>query len=280
MSQQLESILVVYQNPREGRLSAYDDWYTNVHIRDAMRLDGAIATQRFVVHALQPVLNGRRVVPFHWAHTIYEWESAQASVDGHNERAGTQLMEITKDCSFNGLRDFFFRPRLLSHGWSAENGFRKGDSVLTALLHPGDDEAGFVTWFEKVHAPAVTALPGIATAGLFSLHEAQSLPIPSDYPMVAIYGLTNVPAGLRCWEEQHDATGPEALVSRARRFEIGCWEKRIDRLKAVDVLDPTPDALAIENRTRSAYAGSYFTQDELGSTLAAITPVPPSWIGR
>lgn len=101
----LESILVVFQNPVVGRLNAYDDWYTNIHIRDAMRLDGAIATQRFVVSDDQLTRDGVRFVPDHWAHTIYEWESAAKSVEGHRARAGTPEMEISKDGSFENLRD-------------------------------------------------------------------------------------------------------------------------------------------------------------------------------
>ena len=111
----LESILIVYQNSAEGRLKEYDDWYTHIHIRDAMRLEGAIATQRFAVSDDQPVIGGKRVIPGYFAHTIYEWESAAKSVAGHSTRAGTLLMEITRDGSFVGLRDYFYRPVFLSY---------------------------------------------------------------------------------------------------------------------------------------------------------------------
>lgn len=270
----LESILVVFQNPVEGRLSAYDDWYTHIHIRDAMRLDGALATQRFVVHPLQPVLDGQRAMPYHWAHTIYEWESAAASAQGHAARAGTPEMAITRDASFAGLRDYFFRPRHLSRAWSLERGFREGDSVLSVLLQPGTDEAAFTDWFAKEHAPWATGLTGIETAGLFSLHEEQSLPAPCPWPMIAIYGLSDAAAALAAWSQGQDGGAPQALRRRVRRMEAGCWEKRIDRLLARDVLTPPPAAAATEARARSNHAGNYLDQTELGKTLGSLTPVP------
>ncbi|GGD80741.1 hypothetical protein [Croceicoccus mobilis] len=270
----LESILVVYQNPLEGRLAAYDDWYTNIHIRDAMRLDGAIATQRFAVHPLQPVLDGAKCLPFHWAHTIYEWESAAASVKGHAERAGTPQMEITRDASFAGLRDFFFRPRHLSHGWSPQEGFRRGDAVLTVLLQPAGDPEEFVSWFAQSHAPWATGLPGLETAGLFTLHEEQSLPITCPWPMVAIYGLSDAGAALAAWGDGHDRRDPAGLAIMVAAMEQGCWQKRIERLTSGEVLSPPPAAQAAEARARLDHAGRYFTAAELAGTLDAISPVP------
>ena len=274
-SPRLESILVVYQNPVEGRLSDYDDWYTNVHIRDAMRLDGAIATQRFVVHRLQPVMNGRRATPIHWAHTIYEWESAEASVRGHAERGGTPLMEITRDASFRKLRDYFFVPCYMSGGWRADTGFRGGSCVLTVLIEPAGDPAGFAQWFESIHAPSTLAMPGFASAGLFALHDVQSLPVESDYPMVAIYGLSDAAVALEAWNARNAGGDRHDIAARAARYEAGCWEPRTERLRASAVLNPAEESVREENRARQSYADRYLTQAELGSELGAIAD---SWL--
>lgn len=196
MSGSLESIFVVYQNPAAGRLAEYDDWYTNIHIRDAMRLDGAIATQRFCVGDQQLSLDGQPGVPEHWAHTIYEWQSAAKSVAGHHDRAGSALMEISRDCAFEALRDYFYQPQYLSHGWRPEAGFRRGADILTALIAPSVDSRAFAQWFEAEHVPDTLAMPGFGSAALFSLHQEQSLPHPAEYPMVAVYGLTDVSAAL------------------------------------------------------------------------------------
>jgi hypothetical protein len=267
----LESILIVFQNPAEGRLKEYDDWYTHIHIRDAMRLDGAIATQRFVASRDQPVLGGKRVNPGYFAHTIYEWESAAKSVMGHSTRAGTPSMEITRDCSFVGLRDYFYRPVFLSHGWSPERGFRRGDDVLTALIVPRAHEpSGFINWFCTHHVADTLALPGFGSVGLFSLHEEQSLPLPSRFPLVAIYALSDRTAALRAWAERHDAGFDADLSARSQEVEVGCWQPRIPRLRAIEVAHPDPAAVAEERRARAAYGDRFLTQSELQNLLTTI----------
>lgn len=270
MSDTLESILVVHQNPAPGRQFEYDEWYTNIHIRDALRLDGAIATQRFCIGEEQPALNGKAVAPALWAHTIYEWESAQKSVDGHNDRAATPLMEISRDCAFERLRDFFYRPEYLSHGWTREVGFRRGSEILTALIKPKGDFPAFRTWFEQHHASDTLTLPGFGSVGLFSLHEAQSLPYAAEFPAVAIYGLIDRPAALKAWAQRHDAQSEFDLSGQVEKLEIGAWKPRIERLRAEDVIDPSPEAAARESAARKKYAGNYLSQDELNRALASI----------
>jgi hypothetical protein len=262
----LESILIVFQNPREGRRESYDDWYTHVHIRDAMRLDGAIATQRFVTADEQPAGD-----PGYFAHTIYEWESAAKSVAGHNERAGTPRMDITGDCSFEALRDYFFRPVFLSHGWTREAGFRRGDSVMTVLILPPEgEEQAFARWFEERHAPAVLALEGIGSAGLFSYHEEQSLPEPLRFPLVAVYGVTDRAAAVRAWSAAAGTGSDADLAAHAREIEAGCWQPRIARLRAEEVADPDPASAAEEARARAAYADRFLSQQQLHDLLTTI----------
>ncbi len=262
----LESILIVFQKPAEGRQASYDDWYTNIHIRDAMRLDGAIATQRFIVADDQPVLGGRKVVPRHWAHTIYEWESAEKSVDGHSARAGTPLMEISRDGVFDELRDFFFRPVFLSHGWTREAGFRRGTWILTAMIVPPAGEAArFADWFRDRHAPEILALPGIESAGLFSLHEAQSLPYPCPFPLAAVYGVSDPKAAFASWQAQEGSATD--LAKAAQSVELTFWQPRIARLRAEAVANPTEAAAAEERRARTLYADRFLTQDDLNRLL-------------
>ena len=267
--QPFESILVVFQNPAPGRVAAYDDWYTNVHIRDAMRLDGAIATQRFIVHDDQLTLDGSRVVPGHWAHTIYEWASAAKSVAGHHERAGTPAMEISRDGVFTALRDYFYRPRYLSHGWSREAGFRRGSHVLTAMIvPPAGRQNRLLDWLETSHAPATLHLPGFASVGLFTLHEEQSLPNATEFPLVAIYGLSEPGAALRAWEARHAAGDGDDLAGRVERAELTCWQPRIARLRAEAVAAPSQAAAADERRARAAYADRFLSQAELNRLLS------------
>ena len=40
-------ILLVLSNAAGGRDNEFDDWYTNVHLRDVLAVDGFVAAQRF-----------------------------------------------------------------------------------------------------------------------------------------------------------------------------------------------------------------------------------------
>jgi hypothetical protein len=263
-----QSALIVFQNPVEGRQAAYDDWYTNVHIRDAMRLDCALGVQRFIVADDQPVLDGKRVQPAYWAHTIYEWDSTERSAEDHNNLAGTPAMEISRDGDFDGLRDYYYRPAWLSHGWDSDQGFRRGTDILTVLLvpKPGMEDA-FIAWFRDAHAPATLDLSGFASAALFTLHEEQSLPGQFRFTMVAVYGLSDRAKALSAWAARHDARDPLDLSAETAELEQGCWQPRTPRLQVADVLDPTPEAAAAEQRARDVYEDRFLTRENIINLL-------------
>ena len=51
----IEAILVVMTKAHPGREADMDDWYTNIHVRDALRFRGSISAQRFIRSADQPM---------------------------------------------------------------------------------------------------------------------------------------------------------------------------------------------------------------------------------
>ena len=117
--------------------------------------------------------------------------------------------------------------------------------------------------------PAVLNLPGFASTGLFTLHEAQSLPIPSPFAMTAIYSLSDRIEALNAWSAQHATRSGADLASMVESAEVTCWQPRTPRLLAQDVLDPTPHAAAEEQRARAAYHDRYLTQADLARLLNA-----------
>ena len=42
-------IFVVFTNPKEGGEDEYNEWYTNTHLDDVLKVDGFKAAQRFVL---------------------------------------------------------------------------------------------------------------------------------------------------------------------------------------------------------------------------------------
>lgn len=143
--------------------------------------------------------------------------------------------------------------------------------MLTALIIPQANEpTAFISWFCTHHVADTLARPGFGSIGLFSLHEEQSLPLPSRYPLVAIYALSDRGAALRAWANRHDAGSDADLSARARELEVGCWQPCIPRLRAIEVAQPDPAAMAEERRARAAYADRFLTQSELQNLLMSI----------
>jgi hypothetical protein len=86
-------LLLVLTNPVDGREDEFNDWYTNRHLDDVLKIPGIVAAQRF---ALSPVQ--RMSPPLPWTYfAIYEIETDDlaATVDALTSRSGTALMPIS-----------------------------------------------------------------------------------------------------------------------------------------------------------------------------------------
>src|ERR1700680_1303253 len=67
-----ESILIVFVNPLKGRDLSLDDWYTNIHIRDVMRIEGGISAQRLIASDDPLKLDGKTGVSDHKRNNIFD----------------------------------------------------------------------------------------------------------------------------------------------------------------------------------------------------------------
>lgn len=259
-----ESTLVVFQNPIEGRQRAFDDWYTNIHLRDAMRLDTAIAGQRFIQADRQLSLGGQTVVPTHWAHTIYEWSDAAKCLQDHLDMVCTPKMEVSKDGDLHGIREYFGRAVYLSHRWNKSLGFRRGVDVLTAMIKIDPARQNeFIAWFERDHTPALLAEPGFASASLFALHEVQVL--PPEFTLFAHYGLYDSPVALAGWEAAFGRGTPLDIAAQCDFAEVTCWQPRTRRMRPRDMRRPSAHAAAEEQRARAELADRFLTRRELAA---------------
>jgi hypothetical protein len=79
--------LIAMTNAAAGRDAEYNDWYNNVHLRDALAVDGVVGAQRF------QVLDGERWNYF----TLYDLEcnDPAAVLAELSRRAGTDVMFIS-----------------------------------------------------------------------------------------------------------------------------------------------------------------------------------------
>ena len=64
-------VYVVLTNPVPGREDEYNDWYTNTHLPDVLKVPGIVAAQRFILSDSQ-----RPNQPYPWKYlTLYDVET-------------------------------------------------------------------------------------------------------------------------------------------------------------------------------------------------------------
>jgi len=89
--------IVAFNNPVEGREAEYNDWYSNTHLADVLRVPGFLTGQRFKLAPAQKSGTEQR-----WQYAaIYECEadSPQQLLDALAERAGGPLMPLSSALS-------------------------------------------------------------------------------------------------------------------------------------------------------------------------------------
>ena len=85
--------LLALTNPIEGREDEFNEWYTNVHLADVLKLPGVVAAQRFVLSDKQ-----HRPPPFDWKYlAVYEIdiEDVQTTLTALKAASGTDAMPLS-----------------------------------------------------------------------------------------------------------------------------------------------------------------------------------------
>ncbi|MGW5101846.1 hypothetical protein [Streptomyces sp. NPDC004100] len=103
---------VVLTNPVEGREDEYNEWYTNTHVHDALKVPGFVGAQRFKLADAQ-----RNEAPYPWKYlALYEIETddLQKSIDELSARYNTADMVISEALHPERLGLIFeeFTPRV------------------------------------------------------------------------------------------------------------------------------------------------------------------------
>src|SRR6478735_7675305 len=85
--------LFALTNPIVGRDEEFNDWYTNVHLGDVLKLPGVVAAQRYHLGAVQ-----HRPGPFEWKYmAIYEIEidDIKKTLSALSAASGTDAMPLS-----------------------------------------------------------------------------------------------------------------------------------------------------------------------------------------
>ena len=100
-------LFVGFTNPVEGEEDAFNAWYSDVHLKDVLKVPGIVAAQRFKLSDAQ-----RDQPPFPWRYlALYEIETDDLNhtLTALRDRAGTTAMVISAAVAPDRV-GWFFQP--------------------------------------------------------------------------------------------------------------------------------------------------------------------------
>ena len=100
----MKTYCIVLSNPLEGKEKEYNEWYSNVHLKEVVQIPGFISAQRFRLTQEQQL----DIQPYKYM-AIYEIENENigTAIRNLNESAGKLTMEPVID--LDHLQISFFR---------------------------------------------------------------------------------------------------------------------------------------------------------------------------
>ena len=86
----MKTYYTVYSNPMPGKEAEFNDWYTNVHLAEVLKIDGFLSAQRFQLAELQ-VINDQ---PYRYM-AMYEIENDNIEQTVQNMMAAAGGLQMT-----------------------------------------------------------------------------------------------------------------------------------------------------------------------------------------
>jgi hypothetical protein len=239
----IEAILVVYSRPKPGRDEDFNDWYTNIHLRDALRFRGSIAAQRFKFSKTQPNAD-----TFEWQYlALYDVFDAARFSREHYDNALTTRMAVTDAFDDSVLADYHYYP--LQFRDNDPETPKKGGVILEQLTAAQGKEAAFRAWYEGEYMNAAMKRPGVQSGALLVYRTyGQIFPTVPEHHFVAIYRVADDKAAA-AWGADGLLSG-SALVDQTKTRATH-WDKVNDRLTEDAIHHTSAAALAEEERARA-----------------------------
>ncbi|MXO89906.1 hypothetical protein [Pontixanthobacter aquaemixtae] len=244
----IESLLVVLTNAAEGRDADFNDWYTNIHARDTMRMRGVFGQQRFAFsdEQLQDYPEG---FPSQYL-ALYEVFDRKWFTQEHIDRAGTPFMIVEDSLDMSRLDDFYYSP--LQFRDKAPRSFERCGVVLEQMQSIPGEEEDLRAWFNDMYFSQRFGEDGIVTGAFLSFEEyGQMMPFPPAHNHIAIWRIEDQ-AARNNWRKSNPLADCPHIDQGT--LAISCWDVCSDRLIRDDVQYPTAEALAREEAARARIA--------------------------
>jgi hypothetical protein len=251
----IDAVLVVLTKAIPGREEDMEDWYTNIHVRDALRFRGSIAAQRFRLADLQPCAPD----DFDWQYlALYDVFDPVRFSREHLDNALTSRMQVSSAINDGELYDFHYYPLRFQDN-DPETG-HEGGIVLEEFACVEGRGKDFAKWYAEHYFDEASARPGVKSAALLVYRDfGQMIPVQPRYRYVAIYRTNDAPAARDAW------SGADTILEASRLLlpdgiRITQWDRATARLTKDDVQHPTAVGLAEEERARARMGEDVRTQ--------------------
>lgn len=257
----IEAILVVFTNPTEGRDDDFNDWYTHIHTRDAMRFRGSIAQQRFVLSddQVQDFAGGRFYAKYL---ALYEVFDAERFVQEHVDNALTTRMVVEDSIDISRLDDFHYYP--LQYRDKAPRTFDKGSVVIEQIKAKPGQEAALRDWYNDHYLPGRFREDGVITGAFLAYDKhAQLVEFSAEHDHVGIWRLSDDKAR-SLWRSR---TLLECPYIDQASLAVSCWDILTDRITEDAVHFSSSEGLAGEERARARIKAAGTEQRDRGEHL-------------
>jgi hypothetical protein len=252
---------VVLTKARPGREDDLDDWYTNIHVRDALRFRGSIAAQRFSRSAQQPM---DLPAHFDWqCLALYDVFDAERFSREHWENALTSRMMVTDAFDDSVLEDYHYYP--LAFRDNDPGTAHCGGVILEQLNAAQGQDDQFRAWYIDEYLPQAVRRPGVHSAGLAMYRtHGQMIPSTPGHHYVGIYKVDDVNAW-QAWRACPLLAAAPCVDQASLR--ITHWDRLTARLTRDTVQHPTSAGLAAEEQARLRMGDHVLTSgtDKLGA---------------
>lgn len=257
----IEAILVVLTNAVPGREDDFNDWYTNIHTRDAMRFRGSIAQQRFVFakDQVQEYPNG--FVSKYLA--LYEVFDAWRFCQEHVDNALTTRMLVEDSIEMGRMDDFHYYP--LQFRDRAPRTFQNASVVLEQFNALPGQVAALRDWYNDVYLPERFKGEGIVTGAFLGYDPyGQLVEFSAEHDHVGIWRLADDSA--RDLWRRADRLRECPFIDQST-LAVTCWDILTPRVTEDDVWHTTSEALAAEEAARRRIAAQGSAQTDRGDQL-------------
>jgi hypothetical protein len=263
----LESLLVVFTRPRPGQEDQFNDWYSNIHLHDAMRFRGGVATQRFKLAARQPA---GYTDPAHCDYlALYEVTDAARFTQEHIDSVGTDRQEISLAIDHTQANDFYY---YFCHFVDNASGEPPAGNVVMQQMRVSPDKAtDFRHMYAAEYLMPATRRPGVRSGALLAYHKrGQMFPNDPSANFIAVYRLED-PTAMDNW------AGAKALAQSplVEYMQTSWWDVLVPRLTKDAVLNPTAELAAAEKNARLRM-GDKIIQFATATDIPAMTGRPGS----